>query len=255
MIPFAKISEPELVAIARLPRRELLVWIALRLRARNGWAIKRRELEQLTGLGKRHVNLALRELERLGFVRCDFAGQKKDPWGRFRAATEIRGIPVEGSPGSLFSADQGSPGSLNTIQGSDQVDPVTDLSVRPDRARAHTREAEDGRTDERFARLEQIARELWPDVAKPGMFVARLLELAPFAPIEKLASYLRHGCATVKADIPLAVLCTRERWEASQQRRRRVRELERDNNAPSSSERLSPAELAELADSALKRRG
>lgn len=258
MTPFVQVTESELRALMGLPHRECMVYLAVKFLTRNGWTTNRRQLENLTGLGKRHTQLVLAALERKGLLKRKFVGHPKHPPSRFSAQVGSPGdqsTAISGDRSAAISDDrsagvQSDRGrSFHTFQGSDLTRSKTDPSVRPSRACAREAKSDDGRTDGRFEPLTELARELWPDVAKPGQFVARLLELAPYAPLEKLTSYLRHGAQTVQADIPLAVLCTRERWEAWQRRRRSTRA----QRVPEPrSDTLSPAELAELASRQLR---
>ena len=100
--PWMRIEGDELPLVCRLPYRQLRVWLALRYLGRNGWAIRRRDVEALTELGERNVRLALAALERRGAIRREYCGQRSDPWGRFRVDTRIKSIrkPDRRDPGT-----------------------------------------------------------------------------------------------------------------------------------------------------------
>lgn len=258
--PWMKIDGDELPVVCRLPPRELRVWLALRYLGRNGWAIRRRDVEGVAGLSKRHVQLALVKLEQLGAIRRAYCGARKDSWGRFRVdTTAILQIAVQRSGGSLHSDPgdhpQRSPGSLHTTLGSDRSE-ISDPSL-PESLSGSARE-EPGREGGREVpgELEQAARELWPNVATAPArrYLAQLCELAPDQPAAELAAYLRHAAADPtleRAALPLAAACTADRLEPWL-RRRRKRAPKRAERAPDSGERLSAAESAALAADALR---
>lgn len=258
--PWVRVTLAELEALGSLQRREILVWLAVRALGRNGWAIRRRDVERLAHVSERHVRLSLCTLERRGFLTRQYCGQRKDPWGRFRAETRIPEIRLEGSQGSVNTdprdPEQGSLRSGYTFQDPD----LPDLSnarppVDPDQsAQAGAGEGGRDRIDPRIAELEPLARELWPDVLSPASFLGRLCQHAPAATAGELAAYLRDAARTVDARYPLGAACSAERWEAWQRRRRRRRRAREDASSPgphrADDATLSPAELAELADRA-----
>lgn len=255
MIPFAKVTRDDLAAISRLPRPQLVTWLALRLLGANDWAIRRRDVEAVTGLSARHVKLAFAGLERSGFLTRTYCGDRKDPWGRLRVRTGIPKIPVEGSPGSLSRPEEGSPRSLYTIQDLDRS--ISDPSLPRDLSGSAGGDAGREGGGEVPGELERVARELWPNVASAPArrYLAQLCELAPGVPAAELAAYLRHVATDPtleRAALPLAAACTADRLAPWLRRRRRPKRAERSSDSADrlteSAERLTPAEVARLAD-------
>lgn len=267
MIAFARTTTVELKRAreAKLNGREYAVWLAAKAIGHNGWAIKCRALEQETGLSRRHLLLVLSALERKGFVRRNYAGNRKDPWGRFVIETSIESDPsrsiesdrsgsIESDPCASSKIDRKR--SISTFLGSDQRNGSQISDPKIDDVSSIVGVQGDERTNV-LDQLERTARELWPEMARAPTrrFVARLIELAPFAPLDRLAAYLRHSHATITtADIPLAVACTPDRWDAWAKRRRRPASTPDGSKTDPPGETLSAAELAELAAREARRR-
>lgn len=261
---FAKATRSELELVLRLPPRQLRVWFGVRLLGRNGWAIRRRDLEAVTRMGERQVQLGLAELERGGYLRRTFCAEPSAPWGRFRADAIVPGrapgtpIPEIGVPRSRRSGSPPEPrsgGSGYTIQGSDLGDPLqlpdpgSDPSLQPEPpARPSEGRPRAG------GPVEDLIRELWPDVVRPGLFAARLQaaggdELAE----HELVAYLRWAHRHVDAKGQLGAACTRDRLEPWLRRRRREDASSRqDASSRPSGPALSSTDAVELAERALR---
>lgn len=251
MIPFVQVTEKELRALMGLPHRECMTWLAVKFLTRNGWTTNRRQLEGLTGIGKRQTQLVLAALEQKGFLSRKFIGHPKHPPSRFSAQAMIPGdrcAAIADDRSEQADSDRGR--SLHTFLGSELRRSKTDHRP-PAHAEDRVRCAAEpgGRAgdlcDDRMAPLERLCRELFSDMKRPAHSLRRLLELAPHAPLERLEQYLRHEASTSDAKYPLGAACTLARWEAWSRRRKRARV---SDTAPApTGERVSAAELEAFA--------
>lgn len=255
--PFVMILLKELPAVLALPRRELVVWIAVRALARNGWAIRRQDVQRLTGLSERHTKLALAALDRGGYLSRDYCGARSDPWGMMRCETRIPEILVTRIP-EIPSQDprDPEPGSQRSRPSLHQISRSPDLTctVRPktDQVAREGAARTDGRTE---GELERTAAELWPRCSRRirGQALARLRDVAAEFDDAELASYLRWAAADPTLELargPLGAACTAERFETWLAARARARRPARAERPPDSSPLLTPRELAELAERA-----
>jgi len=248
---FVKVHEDELRRLSKLSAR-VGVLLAVRLLAYQGVTTKRRTIESLTGVSKRHVNLLLRELERDGFLRRDYCATRTAPWGIFWPREHGR------NPSMLLGSVPSKPdvvvGRISSKHTTQVIDPdlIPPSQSEPARARAHA-SREGGK--EVLDQLVILVRELWPNVARSvaAKNVARLRELTDVSD-DELASYLRHSAADetlARAKLPLAAACTADRVEPYFARRARARRPEPKPKRRNAGELLSPAESAQLAREAV----
>lgn len=245
---FVKVYEDELAGLAKLSPA-VAVLLAARLLSRGGWATRRRDVQNLTGLKKTHVNTLLLTLEQRGFLRREFCGASKDPWGRFKLAelATNRGMLLT-TGRSKLEPEHATGRGMFTSQDPDP-DLIPPSIPVPARARARVR---DGGMDV----LLILVRELWPNVALKvaSKNVARLRELAN-ASDDELGAYLRHSATDetlARATLPLAAACTPDRvepWFARRARARAAAHKAWDTRRERSE--LSPAQQAEHAKRAL----
>jgi len=246
------ISVKEVQKLARLrTRRQLLMFLAAH--AKGSWFTTRGELGAIVGLGERHANLVLRDLERKRFLVREWRGNPNDR-GLFRPRTHLD------PPGSNHLDPPGSnhldpPGSNHTtLVNLTRSDPSV-LDQNPGGTA-------DGRTELVDQGVRELVLELWPAVPV-DVIPSCLARLAPLAMTSaELAKYLRAGHAGTDpcfhglagADYPFAALCTVKRasvWLKSQRRAQR-RRVPRPAHAGGDAT-LSCAERAELAEAEIRK--
>lgn len=247
--PWTPVRLSELPTLAALPHGDLIVLLALRALARDGWRTTRRAVQDATGYTPRYVRFALARLERAHYFRRVNQGSPTDP----RASFVVYWNPDRPDPGS--EPEPGSPRSGYP----DRPDPGTPPSTDSDQTSLPPLPRQGGREARPRAdpdALVELARELWPQVARSAArrYCGQLRQHAEGIPEAALASYLRR-CADdpslADAKLPIAVAVSGDRVDAW--RRSRARRRPRRPSAGVSIDRdvLSPGEVVSLLQEAL----